>query len=54
VDEAAAAVNANRDCDMASVVWTLSLLSTLVCSVTDTLVSRIVEGTAEGAPGAAD
>lgn len=45
--EDAAAVNA--DCDPASVVSTLSVLSTLVCSASDTLVTRSVEGVADGA-----
>ena len=47
-------MNSNADCDTASVVWTLSLLNILVCSITAVLVSRIVEGAADGAPGAAD
>ena len=41
----------NADCETASVVWTLSLLNILVCSITAVLVSRIVEGAADSAPG---
>lgn len=54
VVEDAAAVNSNVDCVIASVVWMLSLLKTLVCSTIDVLVTKIVEGAADGAPGALD
>ena len=54
VVEDAAAVYVTADEVIASVVWTLSVLNTLVCSTIDVLVTRIVEGAADGAPGRLD
>lgn len=45
-------MNPNAECETASVDRTLPLFNILVCSITAVVVSRIVDGAANGAPGA--